>query len=176
MSEKGLFVMPRIRMIVATMAAAACISGLALSSAPAASAATGHASAPATGTVSTVVVYRPLRLRAWRYAMQQHGKWYCWGGIGPGCFDCSGLLFESYLHHGVNIGRDTFGMLGNWHLRWTSNPRRGDIVFFGTGHVEMYSSRHWTYGASHSGTRIGWHKWWPGSGWEPTAYAHVSRR
>jgi cell wall-associated NlpC family hydrolase len=115
---------------------------------------------------------RDRRLKAYLWAAHQRGKWYCWGGTG-GCFDCSGLVMSAYRHEGLNIGRDTFDMLASGKLVQVSqrNARKGDLAFFGTGHVELYVSRKYTYGALHSGTQVGWHRitqWW-----HPTMYFRV---
>jgi cell wall-associated NlpC family hydrolase len=115
---------------------------------------------------------RTRRLRAYIWAAHQHGKWYCWGGTG-GCFDCSGLVMSAYRRVGLNIGRDTFDMLDSGKLVRVGrrHVRKGDLAFFGTGHVELYVSRKFTYGALHSGTQVGWHRitqWW-----HPTMYFRV---
>jgi cell wall-associated NlpC family hydrolase len=115
---------------------------------------------------------RTRRLRAYIWAAHQHGKWYCWGGTG-GCFDCSGLVMSAYRHQGLNIGRDTIDMLDSGRLVRVGrrHVRKGDLAFFGTGHVELYVSRKYTYGALHSGTQVGWHRitqWW-----HPTMYFRV---
>ncbi len=112
------------------------------------------------------------RLKAYIWAAHQHGKWYCWGGTG-GCFDCSGLVMSAYHREGLSIGRDTFDMLNSGKLVRVGrrHVRKGDLAFFGTGHVELYASRKYTYGALHSGTQIGWHRitqWW-----HPTMYFRV---
>lgn len=110
---------------------------------------------------------------AYAWARRQQGKPYCWGGTG-GCFDCSGLVSTAYRHAGVSIGRATYDMLASRHLARipAASARRGDLAFYGTGHVELVSSRHWTYGALHSGAPVGWHHvtgWW-----KPTAYYRVT--
>jgi len=70
---------------------------------------------------------------------------YCYGGTGPGCFDCSGLVMMAYRDSGVNIPRTS-------EEQWVWGPRiapgheePGDLIFFagsdGTttspGHVGM---------------------------------------
>jgi cell wall-associated NlpC family hydrolase len=112
------------------------------------------------------------RLKAYIWAAHQRGKWYCWGGTG-GCFDCSGLVMSAYRHEGLKIGRDTFDMLNSGKLVRVGrrHVRKGDLAFFGTGHVELYVSRKFTYGALHSGTQVGWHRitqWW-----HPTMFFRV---
>lgn len=103
---------------------------------------------------------------ALQWAEARAGAWYSWGGTGPG-YDCSGLVYEAYLHQGVNIGRSTSAMLGNRHLVRIplSAARRGDLEFYGSGHVEFRTNRG-TYGALEPGTRVGWHR--PSASWHPT--------
>src|SRR5258708_39311366 len=41
----------------------------------------------------------PSTGRAWAvvaFASNQIGKSYCWGGAGPSCFDCSGLVRQAW--------------------------------------------------------------------------------
>jgi cell wall-associated NlpC family hydrolase len=118
---------------------------------------------------------KKLRLNAWHYAMRQRRKPYEWGGTGPSGFDCSGLVYASYRSRGVALPRTTFGMLGNWHLVRIrkSQARRGDLAFFGTGHVEIFDHGSWTYGAANAGSRIGFHRM--SSFWHPTRYYRVRR-
>jgi cell wall-associated NlpC family hydrolase len=113
----------------------------------------------------------PKRLIALEWAEQQAGHWYCWGGNGP-CFDCSGLVVAAYHHAGISLPRTTYGMLSSPLLRRipASQRRRGDLAFYGTGHVELVTI-HGTFGALHTGTRIGWHH--PNPWWFPTMYFRV---
>ena len=116
--------------------------------------------------------HRSRRMRAYIYAAHQRGKPYCWGGT-HGCFDCSGLVFASYRHAGIALGRDTFDMLASSRLIRVSHRRakRGDLAFYGTGHVELVAGRRYTLGALHSGTLIGWHR--ISSYWHPTMYFRI---
>ena len=118
---------------------------------------------------------RRLRLNAWHFAMLQRHKPYIWGGTGPAGFDCSGLVYASYRSRGLTLPRTTFGMLDSWHLVRIrkSQARRGDLAFFGTGHVELYDHGNWTYGAAHTGTTIGFHRM--NAFWHPTMYFEVRR-
>jgi hypothetical protein len=79
----------------------------------------------------------------------------------------------AYRHVHLYFGRDTTDMLNSGRLVRVSlrHVRQGDLAFFGTGHVELVTSRHFTYGALHTGAPVGWHRitrWW-----HPTAYFHV---
>lgn len=114
----------------------------------------------------------PKRLAALWWAEHQAGKPYCYGGTGPSCFDCSGVVMKAYQHAGIRLPRTTSGMLGSGKLRRVpaSQRRRGDLAFYGSGHVELVT---WagTYGAQDQGTRLGWHH--TSAGWHPTMYFRV---
>ena len=109
---------------------------------------------------------------AMNWALTQRGKWYQYGTAGPNTYDCSGLVYAAYLHEGLALPRTTYGMLASWHLVRVSTPKRGDLAFYGSGHVEFVTS--WyrqTYGAHHTGTRIGYVTWT--SYYHPTMYFEV---
>ena len=80
------------------------------------------------------------------FAEAQLGKPYCWGGQGPGCFDCSGLVFAAYAAGGIRIARTTFGWQQDGPQVPLSQLQPGDLLFSagsdGTpaspGHVVMY--------------------------------------
>jgi cell wall-associated NlpC family hydrolase len=113
----------------------------------------------------------PKRVVALQWAERQAGKWYCMGGTGP-CYDCSGLVMKAYAHAGIKLPRTTYGMLASWHLvRIKASQRhRGDLAFYGSGHVELVTA-HGTFGAASAGTRVGWH--YPNVWWHPTMYFRV---
>jgi len=114
-----------------------------------------------------------MRISAWRYAMRQRGKPYIWGGTGPFGFDCSGLVYAAYRASGLILPRTTFEMLDSWILVRISKSqaRRGDLAFFGPGHVELYDWGPWTYGAEHTGSPIGFHRM--NAYWHPTMYFRI---
>lgn len=92
------------------------------------------------------------------------GHPYVYGGTGPG-FDCSGLVQTAFEHAGIILPRTTFGMLGSSHLHEipVRDARRGDLLFYGPGHVEFATV--WpdtSFGAHDTGTTVGWVRW---SGW-----------
>ena len=97
------------------------------------------------------------------------GHWYSYGSAGPTYFDCSGLVAWAAGSIGEkNWPRDTFSLIAavaRGRLSYTSHPRRGDLAFFGTGHVELVTKwYHMTFGAHHSGTQVGWR------GYDPRYY------
>lgn len=98
------------------------------------------------------------------------GHWYSYGSAGPTYFDCSGLVYWAAGRLGISLPRTTYGMLaGSSHLYRIplSWARRGDLMFYGSGHVELNTGwYHTTFGAQRTGTRLWWHPW---SGyWAPT--------
>lgn len=101
--------------------------------------------------------------RVLNVAETRAGDWYVYGAAGPSTFDCSGLVFYSAARLGISIPRTTYGMLaGSAHLYRIplSQIRRGDLLFFGSGHVEINTLLyHVSFGAHHSGTRVGWRGW-----------------
>jgi cell wall-associated NlpC family hydrolase len=100
------------------------------------------------------------------------GHWYAYGGAGPYVFDCSGLVYWASHRLGVNMPRTTYGMLSSYHLYRVYSPRRGDLAFYGSGHVEFVTIwYHTTFGALHPGTRVGWHRW--NAYWHPTMYFRI---
>jgi|SRR5450755_1418689 cell wall-associated NlpC family hydrolase len=157
----------RLMLVAAVLAVAAL--ALALSQPATARAATVRAAHRAAATSSH------LELNAWRYALRQRGKPYIWGGTGPYGFDCSGLVYAAYRSRGVWLPRTTYGMLGSWHLVRIrkSQARRGDLAFFGSGHVELYDRGSYTFGAADPGSLIGFHRM--NSYWHPTMYFRVRR-
>jgi peptidoglycan DL-endopeptidase CwlO len=104
------------------------------------------------------------------------GDWYLYGGAGPSVFDCSGLVYWASHQLGVNMPRTTYGMLSqgvsSGLLYRVYNPQRGDLAFYGTGHVEFVTAwYHTTFGAQDTGTRVGWHTW--NAYWYPTMYYRI---
>jgi cell wall-associated NlpC family hydrolase len=104
-------------------------------------------------------------------AETQKGCWYGYGHAGP-CsygFDCSGLVYWAAHKLGVNLPRTTQAIMSSSLVYRIplSSARRGDLMFYGSGHVEINTAwRHTTFGALHTGTRIGWHSW--NAYWHPT--------
>ena len=104
------------------------------------------------------------------------GDWYAYGGAGPYVFDCSGLVYWASHRLGVNMPRSTYDMLhqgvSSGLLYRVYRPRRGDLAFYGTGHVEFVTTwSHTTFGAQDAGTRVGWHTW--NAYWYPTMYYRI---
>jgi len=123
------------------------------------------------GTAAAARKVLPPRLRAFYWARTQYGKAYEYGGTGPRGYDCSGLVMEAYKHAGIKLPRTTSGMLGSRLLVRVSRPQKGDLAFYGPGHVELYAHGSWTFGAHAPGQIVGWIQWGPW--WYPTAFYRV---
>lgn len=104
----------------------------------------------------------PRRNKAFRAAKRQVGDPYRYGATGPNAWDCSGLVQWAYGRAGIYLPRTTGAMLGSGKLVRVSkaNAKYGYLVFFGSGHVELYSSRTFKYGARRTGTRVGWTRYY----------------
>ena len=99
------------------------------------------------------------------------GCWYAYGGTSCAQgYDCSGLVMEAFGQGaGIWLPRTTYGMLGSYRLHWlpAGQERRGDLAFYGSGHVEIVTV--WyrtTFGAHDWGQRVGWIREWM----QPTFY------
>jgi len=111
------------------------------------------------------------RVAVLHWAESQAGKPYIYGGIGPYGYDCSGLVYAAFRRVGLTLPRTTYGMLGSWHLYRVYSPAGGDLAFYGSGHVEIVALPGVTFGALHSGTVLGYHRW--NAYWHPTAFYRV---
>ena len=131
-----------------------------------------YASPAAPATAQLTASTESIGNRILDMAETRTGSWYVYGGAGPSVFDCSGLVYWASHRLGVNMPRTTYGMLASSHLYRVYSPRRGDLAFYGTGHVEFVTTwYHTTFGAQNSGTRVGWHRW--NAYWYPTMYFRI---
>jgi len=157
----------------AALAAALLVPGgaAAAAAAPAAQASVSH-SAVASGYGGSWAGNAALNW-AERYAT---GCWYYYGGssCSPG-YDCSGLVMDAFGYAaGIWLPHSTYAMLGNPHLHWIplSQAQRGDLMFYGSGHVEINTVwYHATFGAHNWGQQVGYITWGPW--WYPTAAYRV---
>jgi cell wall-associated NlpC family hydrolase len=79
----------------------------------------------------------PRTTAAIGFAQAQVGKRYCWGGTGPDCFDCSGLVQSAWRWGGVKLPR-TAGAQARALIEVPREQMRpGDILWWPT-HVGLY--------------------------------------
>ncbi len=83
--------------------------------------------------------------RAWavvEFAQAQVGKRYCWGGTGPACFDCSGLVQRAWASAGVRLPRTADAIAANLSEMRLESVRAGDVLWW-PGHVGLYAGNGW---------------------------------
>jgi cell wall-associated NlpC family hydrolase len=95
---------------------------------------------PASGGAGTVV----------GYAMAQLGKDYCYAGMGPDCFDCSGLTLMAWGQVGVYMPHNSEAQIAMFPRVPMNALQPGDIVWF-PGHVGIYAGGGAVINATHTG-------------------------
>src|SRR5580704_11131366 len=64
------------------------------------------------------------------FAWAQVGHRYCWGGLGPSCFDCSGLVDRAWGSIGVRVPRTTGEIASQLPEVPLGDVRMGDILWW----------------------------------------------
>jgi NlpC/P60 family len=77
-----------------------------------------------------------------QFASAQVGRRYCWGGTGPECFDCSGLVQQAWASVGVRLPRTTGALASELSEVPLDDVRAGDILWW-PGHVGVYEGNGW---------------------------------
>ncbi|HET7530014.1 MAG TPA: peptidoglycan-binding protein [Mycobacteriales bacterium] len=109
-----------------------------------------------------------VALAALRFARQQTGKPYQWGGSGPASYDCSGLVMASYLAAGITLPRVAADQYGAGQLVPLDQAQQGDLLFYASDltrpatiyHVVMYAGRGRVVDAPHTGATVGTRTLW----------------
>jgi cell wall-associated NlpC family hydrolase len=91
---------------------------------------------------STVPVAQSRANAAVAFADAQVGKSYCWGGMGPSCFDCSGLVREAWGAAGVNVPHSSSAIASELTEVPGDEARPGDVLWW-PGHVAIYAGGGW---------------------------------
>jgi cell wall-associated NlpC family hydrolase len=84
--------------------------------------------------------------RSWAavaFASHQVGKRYCWGGTGPSCFDCSGLVSRAWASVGVRLPHSSEAIASALEEVPLDAVRAGDVLWW-PGHVALYAGGGWT--------------------------------
>ena len=76
------------------------------------------------------------------FASAQVGHRYCWGGTGPSCFDCSGLVQRAWVSVGVRLPRTAGAMASALYEVPLDRVRPGDVLWW-PGHVGIYAGHGW---------------------------------
>lgn len=95
-------------------------------------------SAPTVAPSASAPPSDPRVAAAIAFAEAQLGKRYCWGGTGPTCFDCSGLVQASWRWGGVRLPRTTGAQARALVEVSPSELQPGDILWWSHGHVGLY--------------------------------------
>ncbi len=96
----------------------------------------------------------PRAAAAIAFAEAQVGKRYCWGGTGPSCYDCSGLVQAAWRWAGARLPRTTGDQARALVEIPASEIRPGDILWWSHGHVGLYVGNGAIIDAYHSGAGV----------------------
>ena len=90
------------------------------------------------------------------YAMAQVGKPYCYGGAGPGCFDCSGLTMRAWAQAGVSLPHSSAAQYGVGRHVSAGELQPGDLIFYYSpiSHVSVYIGNGQRVSATHTGDYV----------------------
>jgi peptidoglycan DL-endopeptidase CwlO len=90
------------------------------------------------------------------YARAQVGKPYCYGGSGPGCFDCSGLTMMAWQQAGVSLPHSSAAQYSVGRRISASELQPGDLIFYYSpiSHVSVYIGGGQRISATHTGDYV----------------------
>jgi cell wall-associated NlpC family hydrolase len=110
-----------------------------------------HRSLPPQSLVARAYAGRepPPTAASWavvQFAWARVGLPYCWGGTGPSCFDCSGLVQQAWASVGVRLPRTSGDIAREVPEVSLADVRAGDILWW-PGHVGIYAGSGWVIDA-----------------------------
>ena len=91
-----------------------------------------------------------------RWAMSQVGRPYCFGGAGPGCYDCSGLTMMAWRQAGVSLPHSSASQFNVGRRISASELQPGDLIFYYSpiSHVSVYIGGGQRISATHTGDYV----------------------
>ena len=95
------------------------------------------------------------------YAYAQLGKPYCYAGVGPSCYDCSGLTMMAWAQAGVSMSHGSYDQLASFPRVSMDQLQPGDLVYWDS-HVGIYVGNGSVLHAPHTGTNVQITPIWPG--------------
>jgi len=95
------------------------------------------------------------------YAYAQLGKPYCYAGVGPDCYDCSGLSMMAWAQAGVSMPHGSYAQQAMFPAVPMDQLQVGDLVFW-DGHVGIYVGGGSVLHAPHTGVNVQITPIWPG--------------
>jgi cell wall-associated NlpC family hydrolase len=87
------------------------------------------------------------------YAQAQLGKPYCYAGVGPDCYDCSGLTMMAWGQAGVGMPHGSTEQYNMFPHVPLSQAQPGDLIVW-DGHVGLYIGGGMMIHAPHTGTVV----------------------
>ena len=104
----------------------------------------------------TAPVGDSIGARALRFALTKQGDPYVWGAVGPGVFDCSGLVMWAYKQIGIQLPHYTGDQWDSGVHVARNQLEPGDLVFFygDIGHVGLYIGNGLMIDAPHFGDTV----------------------
>jgi cell wall-associated NlpC family hydrolase len=90
------------------------------------------------------------------YARAQVGKPYCYGGAGPGCFDCSGLTMMAWRQAGISLPHSSAAQYNVGRRISAGELQPGDLIFYyyPISHVSIYIGGGQRISATHTGDYV----------------------
>jgi peptidoglycan DL-endopeptidase CwlO len=90
------------------------------------------------------------------YARAQVGRPYCYGGAGPGCYDCSGLTMMAWRQAGVSLPHSSASQFNVGRRISASELQPGDLIFYYSpiSHVSIYIGGGQRISATHTGDYV----------------------
>jgi cell wall-associated NlpC family hydrolase len=87
------------------------------------------------------------------YAQNQLGKPYCYGGVGPNCFDCSGLTMMAWAQAGVTMPHSSSAQGAMFPVVPVDQMQPGDLTieYADHSHVSIYIGNGMMITAPHTG-------------------------